>query len=105
MNGSVCEFGRLPLGGPIGISISQSDIARSDAILFWETDERIPFYFNDFSAFPYEGLTRRHVIGGAVGNHTGSAEFISFKQYNDWSPTSGKLPNRFWWSPDTVTGR
>ena len=55
-------------------------------ILQWETDELKPFFFNDVSSFPDEGLSQRHgggqsrnervdVGGGAyVGAFGGSAE-------------------------------
>jgi hypothetical protein len=104
MNGAVCEYGRLAAGA----SIKQSNIRQGDAILMWETDEKTPFFFNDFSSFPYEGITQRHNIGALVGVHTGSAEFITFKNWYQMAGSSAAAAplggNRLWWAPDTKTG-
>ncbi|HTI69973.1 MAG TPA: type II secretion system protein [Candidatus Limnocylindria bacterium] len=115
MNGAVCNFGRLDSAPPAkpGKSIKQSAIRRADAILFWETDEKTPFYFNDVSSFPDEGITKRHNIGALVGVHTGSAEFVKYKIYYGWAGPEGargtgaqEMPfNRLWWATDTKDGR
>ena len=107
MNGSACNFGRAGEGK----SIKQGVVRRGDAILMWETDENTPFFFNDASSYPYEGITTRHNIGALVGVHTGSAEFIKYKAWydlagKDASATGAKeMPfNRLWWATDGKFG-
>lgn len=61
MNGSLCIFGRLSSKRPNTIKLS--DLA-GENVLMWETDERKPFYFNDASSFPLEGISLRHAGKG-----------------------------------------
>jgi prepilin-type N-terminal cleavage/methylation domain-containing protein len=107
MNGSACNFGRLADGK----SIKQGVVKRGDAILMWETDEKTPFFFNDSSSYPYEGITSRHNIGALVGVHTGSAEFLKYKAWYDMAGkdssatgAQGMPFNRVWWAADSKTG-
>ena len=37
-------------------------------MLFWETDEKDPAYFNDGASDPSEGLTQRHSLGAIMGS-------------------------------------
>jgi prepilin-type N-terminal cleavage/methylation domain-containing protein len=61
MNGSLCVYGRL--SGQRTTTIKLSDLA-GENVLMWETDERKPFYFNDASSFPLEGISLRHAGKG-----------------------------------------
>lgn len=61
MNGSLCIFGRL--SGKRPNTIKLADLT-GENVLMWETDERKPFYFNDASSFPLEGISLRHAGKG-----------------------------------------
>ncbi len=61
MNGSLCIFGKL--AGKHPNTIKLADLA-GENVLMWETDERKPFYFNDASSFPLEGISLRHAGKG-----------------------------------------
>ena len=62
MNGSICIFGKL--SGKQKPTIKLADVA-GENVLMWETDERKPFYFNDASSFPLEGISLRHAGKGS----------------------------------------
>jgi prepilin-type N-terminal cleavage/methylation domain-containing protein len=114
MNGAACGYGKLGAVRPNTYKITQM---RVDAILFWEADEQTPFYFNDASSYPDEGISQRHgggnsvsstvnVGGGAtVGVLDGSTRYITYRQFYDWAghshPPSGvrELPNPLWCAP------
>jgi prepilin-type N-terminal cleavage/methylation domain-containing protein len=94
------------------------------SILMWETSELTPFFFNDCSSFPDEGISQRHagakaststqdVRGNAtVGLFDGSTDKISYKRYYQEAGTPGQrgqgvfpLPNRLWCNPGHPQGR
>jgi hypothetical protein len=109
MNGSVCGYGRLEGKKP---NTFKNNAFRPDAILLWETDEKTPFYFNDASSFPDEGITQRHNVGATVGIFSGSVDYIKYKAYYQLAGPEGArgagvkpLPNRLWCAPDTKDGR
>ena len=85
------------------------------SIVQWETDEKTPFYFNDCSSFPDEGISGRHGSGATVGLISGSTERIQLQAYytSKYAGTSGArggsipaalLPNQMWCSPRTANG-
>ena len=45
----------------------RSTAFKATDMLFWETDENDPGYFNDGASDPSEGLTKRHAIGAIIG--------------------------------------
>lgn len=121
MNGGTIGYGALTQG-----KTYKSTQFKPDAILLWEADETQPFYFNDASSFPDEGISQRH-LGGAgarfdrdrggsatIGNLGGSAESITFKKFYDMagaplaarngSTVKGPLPNRLWINPANAKG-
>jgi len=88
------------------------------SVLMWETDEGTPFFFNDSSSFPDEGISPRHGKGATIALFSGSTERISVRQWYDnrdvFAGARGQrgaqiqpylLPNRAWCSPDTRDGR
>lgn len=78
MNGSVCGYGsenRWP-GGRDSFKLTQF---RPEDIVFWETDERTAYNFNDASSFPTEGVSTRHNGGAMMGAFGGHTEFIKLK--------------------------
>lgn len=91
---------------------------KPDAVLQWETDETTPFFFNDTSSFPDEGISARHGKGATIGLFGGGTESIKVIDYysntKQFAGTRGNrggsippnlLPNRSWCSPETRNGR
>lgn len=85
------------------------------SILMWETDETVPFDFNDGSSFPDEGISARHGKTATVGLISGSTQTL---RYTDWYGTqyagaagargsnipNTLLPNQCWCNPGTPNG-
>jgi prepilin-type N-terminal cleavage/methylation domain-containing protein len=80
------------------------------SVLQWEADETIPFFFNDSSSYPDEGISERHGKGATIGLISGSTERIAVQDYygNQFAgrrDSRGRtipkamLPNRSWVNP------
>ena len=95
MNGAVCGYGNV-------VSYKNTQFKPTD-ILLWETDEKTPFYYNDGSSFPSEGVSQRHAVGAVMGLFGGSVEYVKYKTFYD--EVANKLKNRLWCSPRTADGR
>jgi len=85
-------------------------------VLMWETDEKTPFFFNDSSSFPDEGISERHGKGAIIALISGSTERINVKNWygNEFAGVAGNrgnaipvnmMPNRAWCNPGHPTGR
>ena len=115
-NGADCGFGKPGDSGaragkaPKSFKISQFNPL---AILQWETDEKTPFYFNDCSSYPDEGISGRHGKGAVVGLVSGSTQKIKVAQWysSRYAGASGQrgtglpagaLPNQVWCNPGTL---
>lgn len=115
-NGSVCGYGALqnqPPGRPRTYKISDF---KPHAVLMWETDETTPFFFNDTSSYPDEGISARHGQAATVGLFGGSTETIRVSRWYSWefagtrnarggSIPATMLPNRAWNNPGHPQGR
>ncbi len=108
-NGAVCGYGNYM---PKSYKITAF---KPLSILQWEADELTPFFFNDCSSFPDEGISGRHGRGATVGLISGSTQRISLKLYytSQYAGTLGArgsniprqlLPNQMWCNPGTVNG-
>jgi len=88
------------------------------SVMLWETDETTPFFFNDSSSFPDEGISARHGKGATIGLFSGSTERISVQKWysnaDQFAGTRGQrganialnlLPNRAWCNPAHPAGR
>ena len=88
------------------------------SVLMWETDEATPFFFNDSSSYPDEGISARHGKGATVALFSGSTERLAVKEwYNNNGLFAGaagqrggsipvlNLPNRAWCNPGNRYGR
>ena len=104
MNGAVINgFGSFDWSsGKIGKTYKNSAFKGTD-MLFWETYERDPGYFNDGSSKPGEGLTQRHNIGATLGMFDGHVEFIKWKRY--YQLLADPKKNSLWCYPGSVDGR
>jgi prepilin-type N-terminal cleavage/methylation domain-containing protein len=109
-NGAFCGFGALPAGASYKITRF-----KPDCIVQWETDEKTPFYFNDASSYPDEGISTRHGKGATVGVISGSTERVIYSTWynNLMAGTQGSrgagipgnlLPNRLWCNPGQANG-
>jgi prepilin-type N-terminal cleavage/methylation domain-containing protein len=112
-NGAVCGYGNLT--GPKGQGSYKITLFKPQSIIQWETDELTPFYFNDASSFPDEGISGRHGKGATVGLVSGSTEKIMLAQYysNKYAGAQGQrgagippsaLPNQLWCNPGKPLG-
>lgn len=119
-NGAVCGYGRIENSRPNTFKLSAF---KPNAILQWETDELEPFFFNDTSSFPDEGISQRHgggkpysiavdVKGGAtVGLFDGSAQYIKYKKFYELAGRVNQRgatvrgPNELWCAPDRPDGK
>ena len=90
---------------------------KADAILIWEADERTPYFFNDASSYPDEGISERHGKGATVGLFGGAAlrmnlsdfYWLAAHQLTKWTGASGggfavvqaagNAPNQLWCNP------
>ena len=110
-NGAVGGYGSIT---PKSYKITQF---KPLSILQWEADRNTPFWFNDCSSFPDEGISGRHGKGATVGLVSGSTQRIALRDYFSQlyagpiaqSPHgSGMLPkttpNQCWCNPGTLTG-
>jgi prepilin-type N-terminal cleavage/methylation domain-containing protein len=118
-NGALISYGGSPQNKTHKITAFKAmDIVQ------WETDEQVPFYFNDAANQPHEGISQRHsggspkgpdqdVKGGAtVGIISGSTTFLKYSTYYDLAGGTVArkrkpiyLPNELWCDPvDLKTG-
>jgi prepilin-type N-terminal cleavage/methylation domain-containing protein len=112
-NGAVCGYGNYMRAGQLAsYKITQF---KPLSILQWEADDKTPFYFNDVSSFPDEGISGRHGKGATVGLVGGSTERIALKFYysdryagaegqRGQNIPNGLLPNQMWCNPATTYG-
>jgi hypothetical protein len=84
-------------------------------ILQWEADGATPFWFNDCSSFPDEGISPRHGKGATVGLISGSTQRLLVRDWysNRYAGTKdarganiprGSLPNQVWCNPGKTYG-
>ena len=88
--------------GALGKTFRSSDFPPT-AMLFWETDERDPGYFNDGASDPSEGFSRRHSQGAILGLMDGHVQFLKWDKYNQLLADPNK--NDLWCYPKSKNGR
>jgi prepilin-type N-terminal cleavage/methylation domain-containing protein len=110
-NGSVSGYGTL---APDGTSFKITQF-RPGAILQWEADEMTPFFFNDCSSYPDEGISSRHGIATTVGLVSGGTQRIPLNRWysNSYAGQAGShgsgipgsfLPTPAWCNPAARDG-
>ncbi len=97
MNGAVCGY-----DWKLSTCVRLSSFA-PDAVAFWETDERVPYNFNDGANDPTSTVSTRHIQGAIYGAFDGSAAYIKFTTWTNEATSTSK--NRLWCYPDTADGR
>jgi prepilin-type N-terminal cleavage/methylation domain-containing protein len=97
MNGAVTGYGRV-LYPPLRLGAFNPQ-----AVVFWETDEEHPDYFNDGASRPDEGVSTRHSFGAIRATFGGSVGYVKFVE---WYKEAG-LTNKslLWCYPDSPNGR
>ena len=109
-NGAVNGYGAL------GAKTYKINQFKPDAVLQWEADENTPFWFNDSSSYPDEGISPRHGKGATIGLVSGATEGIKLvRWYSNTDYFAGTvgargqscriLPNRCWCNPGHPQGR
>lgn len=113
-NGAVCGYGHLATAR--GQGSYKITLFKPQSIIQWEANELTPFYFNDASSYPDEGISGRHGKGATVGLVSGSTEKIKLVQYysNKYAGAEQSrgsaipvdaLPNQCWCNPAHPHGR
>jgi len=113
-NGAVIDWNLIsPNGGTF-----KATRFKGSNYLYWEADERVPFFLNDGASPPSQGLTTRHDNGGTLSAFDGHVEYITYVNYyrrvgQAPFPAPGlfagrrpdePVPNDFWCFPDTPDG-
>ena len=88
--------------GAAGKTFKASAFQPTD-MLFWETDEKDPGYFNDGSSNPSEGFSKRHNTGATVGMMDGHFEYLKWKRYYELLAQNER--NSLWCFPNSKNGR
>ena len=104
MNGCVISgSGAFDWGaGAIGKTFLNPSFKATD-MLFWETDERDPGYFNDGASDPSEGFSKRHTSGAIIGLFGGHVQFVKWDKYSQLLRDRNK--NELWCYPNSPSGR
>ena len=105
MNGSVSGFGTSPTGVPYrSYKLSRFP---PKGMIYWESDENQPSYYDNVASKPNEGASQRHNGGIVMGMFDGRIEFIKFKKYIIEAGIGGypgERPGRMWCNPGSPTG-
>jgi prepilin-type N-terminal cleavage/methylation domain-containing protein len=97
MNGAVCGYTNVLFPAV------KLGLFNPSSVIFWETDETHPLYFNDGANYPSEGVSHRHGQGGIYGAADASVGFIKF---GDWyAEVASTAKNRLWCYPGSPDGR
>ncbi len=105
MNGAVSGFQTSPTGKPY-VSYKLA-LFRPHYMIYWESDERQPSYYDNVASTPDEGASVRHSGGIVMGMFGGQTEFIKFRAYAMEAGIGGfrgQRPGRFWCNPGRPTG-
>lgn len=104
MNGCVINGnGAFDWGaGALGKTFVNSNFKPTD-MLFWETDERDPSYFNDGASDPSEGFSKRHSTGAIIGLFGGHVQFVKWDKYSQLLRDRNR--NELWCYPNSLNGR
>jgi prepilin-type N-terminal cleavage/methylation domain-containing protein len=96
MNGAV--IGYLDTNLPVKLSAM-----RGQDILFWETDETEPHFFNDAANYPPEGVSGRHQAGAIQAAFDGAVSYTRLAAWYEEEMNPDR--NRLWCYPGTTDGR
>ncbi len=106
MNGSVSGFTISPPNARPYTSYKMASF-KPHYMIYWESDERQPSYYDNVASRPDEGGSRRHGGGIVMGMFGGQTEFIKYLKYAQEAGLSGyrgQRPGRMWCNPGSPTG-
>ncbi len=73
------------------------------AVIYWETDEQEPGFFNDGASRPDEGVSMRHDVGALCATFGSAVYHAKFREwYRDVAATN---KSRLWCYPRSADGR
>jgi len=72
-------------------------------VIFWETDEQEPGFFNDGASRPDEGVSARHDAGALCAAFAGAVQYVKFTDWYHDAMSTNKT--RLWCYPEAVNGR
>ena len=105
MNGSASGFTTKPAGLPY-VSYKLA-LFKIDRMLYWESDEKQPSYYDNATSRPDEGCSRRHSQGIVMGMFGGQTEFMKYNTYVTEAGIAGypgQRPGRLWCNPGKPDG-
>ena len=121
-NGALNSFGGLS-GWDTRLLTHRVTAFKPTVIIQWEADEMKPFFFNDCSSYPDEGISQRHgggtapneridvKGGGAAGLISGTAINLKYKKFYELAGrVDGRgaglkdVPNDLWCDPNSPRG-
>ena len=110
----VCNGAVIDWSNSGGLTTLKSSRFQPSNYLFWEADERVPFFLNDGASPPSQGLTIRHDNGGTVAALDDHVEWMTYAHYYSLVGGApfpdpaikplGKVPNDFWCDPQDPDG-
>ena len=105
INGSVSGFTTAPTGKPYtSYTISRF---KPNYMIYWESDEKQPSYYDNAASKPDEGVSQRHTGGIVMGMFGAQIEFIKYRAYTYEAGIGGfrgQRPGRMWCNPGSPTG-
>ena len=105
MNGSVSGFTTAPTGKPY--TSYKMALFKPHFMIYWESDEKQPSYYDNATSQPDEGGSQRHNGGIVMGMFGGQIEFIKTRAYFQEAGLGGfrgQRPGRMWCNPGSRTG-
>jgi len=105
MNGSVSGFQTSPTGKP-WVSYKMA-LFKPHYMIYWESDEKQPSYYDNVASKPNEGVSQRHSGGIVMGMFGGQTQFIKYKAYAYEAGIGGypgQRPGWAWCNPGSKTG-
>jgi len=110
----ICNGAVIDWSNSGGVTTLKSSRFQPSNYLFWEADERVPFFLNDGASPPSQGLTARHDGGGTVAAFDNHVEWMTYAHYyslvggepfpDPGIKPLGKVPNDFWCDPQDPDG-
>jgi prepilin-type N-terminal cleavage/methylation domain-containing protein len=99
MNGAVNGYNREDTDKTL---LTKLGDMRPSGVVFWETDERHPDFFNDGASYPSEGVSQRHDKGAIYAAFDGSSGFVKFTDWYQQANSANK--NKLWCYPGSLDG-
>jgi hypothetical protein len=97
MNGAVIGYN--------GTSFPPERLAavQAEDIVFWESDEKVPHFFNDGASCPREGVSARHALGAIHAAFGGQVGFVKIDAW--YFEEAQTTRNQLWCYPGSEDGQ